>query len=183
MKNLSLNNVEATDMGEFKALPAGGYVAQIYEVEDVVDKEYLRIQLDIAEGDYKDYYLDLYDNKGFWGLTTYRSYKQSALGFFKAFINSVIESNKGFKWDMDGENDESTLVEKYVGIVLREEEYIKNDGSVGTRLKVYKTIAADDIRKGKYKVPDKIKLPESPKDALDVANTFTTSPEGEVLFG
>lgn len=149
MKNLNLDNVKAADEG--KRVVAGGYVAGITAVEDVPSKEYLKVEMDIAEGEFKLYYSELYKSRGFWGLSTIRSYKQNALPFFKAFTTAVEESNPGYKFD----NDENKLRGKIVGIILQEEEYKKNDGSIGTRLVVARFTSVDNIRKGDFKVPEK----------------------------
>ena len=84
MKNVNLQNVE--EAKDFERLPAGGYVCGITAVEDVADKEYLKIEFDIAEGDFKNYYRDLYQSKAFWGGNFVKSYKDKALPFFKGFI-------------------------------------------------------------------------------------------------
>ena len=115
MKILNLDNVNAAE--EFDRLIPGGYVCGITAVEDVPEKEYLRIEYDIAEGKLKNYYRTLYNNKGFWGGSTIKSYKEKALPFFKGFITAVEQSNAGYKWD----NDENKLIRKLVGFVLAEE--------------------------------------------------------------
>jgi len=149
-------NIKASDDNR---LAPGGYVAKIMSVENVPNKQYLKIELDIAEGDDKGYYADLAQRAGFWGLTLYRSYKPKAAGMFKSFIDHVEQSNDGYTWNWD----ENTLEDMRVGIVLREEEYIGNDGSVKTRLVVSSTKSADDIRNGKFKVPKKKELPAEEK--------------------
>ena len=54
--------------------------------------------------------------------------------FFKGFITAVEESNPTFKWDWN----EQKLKGQRIGVVLREEEYIPqqgpNAGKVKTRL-------------------------------------------------
>lgn len=152
MKILNLDNVQEAE--EFEKVVPGGYVCGITSVEDVPSKEYLRIEYDIAEGKLKNYYRNLYNNKGFWGGSTIKSYKDKALSYFKGFITSVEESNPGYKWD----NDESKLIRKLVGFVLGEEEYEARDGSIKTRLYVARITSADKIRKGDYTVPALKKL-------------------------
>ena len=48
---------------------------------------------------------------------------------------------------------------QFVGLVLGEEEYKKNDGTVGTRLYVKDIKTVEEIRKGDFKVPALKKLP------------------------
>ena len=155
MRNIDWNAVEA--VAEFEQIVPGGYVAMIVDAADEPSKEYIKMDLDIMEGKFAGYYNNLFDTKGFWGLNMYRSYKASALGFFKAFKNCVEASNPGYVFN----NDEKTLKGKVVGIVLGEEEYIKNDGSLNTRIYVAATKPVDDIKAGKFKVPALKKLPEN----------------------
>lgn len=145
MKMINWNDV--SDVGE--KLAPGGYVCGITAVEDIPEKEYLKLEYDVAEGPQKNYYRTLYQNKGFWGGNFVKSYKEKALPFFKAFKTAVENSNPGYTFN----NDEKTLVRKLVGLVLGEEEYVGNDGAVKTRLYVAEIHSADRIRKGNFKVP------------------------------
>lgn len=173
MKNLGLENVE--EARDFEAPPAEGYICRITSVEDVVNKEYLRIEYDIAEGDFKDYYSQLYKNRGFWGGSMIRSYKEKALPFFKSFITAVEKSNPGFHFD----SDEKKLIGKLLGLVLAEEEYLSNSGEVKTRLYADKPRSVEAIRTGDYKVPLKKLLEQPPADTAPVSNDFAT---GDVPF-
>jgi hypothetical protein len=149
MKALDLTNVTATQGGEFPRVTPGGYVIGIVSVEDVPEKEYLKITYDIAEGEHKNYYYEMKERTGYDLPCFYKSYKEKALGFFKAFLDAVEASNTGYKWN----NDERTLTRKLVGCVLREEEYRNKDGEIKVSLKPDVFYAAADIRAGKYEVP------------------------------
>jgi hypothetical protein len=174
MKNIDLTNVqEATD---FENLTTGGYIARITVAEDVEDKEYLRMEYDIADGKFKGYYGDLFDRLNFWGGRMIRSYKEKALPFFKSFITAVENSNKGYKWD----SDEQKLVGKLVGIVLAEEEYTGNDGTIKTRLYVATTRSVDAIKKGDFKVPEKKTL--APAAPSKVPAGFTEIDPDDIPF-
>lgn len=147
MKNIDLKNVEeATD---FVSLAPGGYVCRITAVEDVAEKEYLKIEYDIAEGEFAGHWKKLYDSKNFWGGNFIKSYKEKALPFFKGFITAVENSNPNFIFD----NDETKLKGKLIGLTLGEETYTKNDGTEGKRLYVGKPRSAEQIRKGDYSIP------------------------------
>jgi hypothetical protein len=152
MKNINWNEVEEAQ--EFKRLGVGGYICKITSATDEVEKEYLKLEYDVADGEFKNYYKELFDKKQFWGGKFIRSYKEKALPFFKGFITSVEKSNNGFKFD----NDESKLIGKLVGLVIGEEEYRKSDGTVGTRLYVDKITSVDGIKKGEFLVPPIKKL-------------------------
>ena len=129
----NFENVQATT-GEFNKPTAGGYCIEILAVKDVPMNEqtgkgdYLKIDYDICHGEFAGYYTKQNEKfGGDWFANFIRSYKESAAGMFKHFINCVEESNAGYKWAWD----EKSLVHKYVGVVLGEEEYQKRDGSVG----------------------------------------------------
>jgi hypothetical protein len=147
--------------GNFERLPAGGYVAKITGVEDRSRDEYLLLTYDIAEGEHKDHFKDT-DEKLVSIHQFIRSYKESALGMFKAFTMAVDESN-GTKLTEQVEDglQEQQLVGKLVGILLGEEEYMSNRGELRTGLKVRACMSADRIRKGGFKVPELKKLPQS----------------------
>ena len=53
MKQINWKDIDEAQ--EFARPGAGGYVCHIVDVEDVPDKEYLLVYLDIAEGEFKDY--------------------------------------------------------------------------------------------------------------------------------
>ena len=171
------NIAEVQEAGNSRRLQAGGYICKYTKVEDNPDKNYLYMEYDIADGEFKDYYKDLFDRFDFWGGKCYRSYTDKALPMFKRMCSAVTKSNKGFIFDGNEHSDESTLVGKKVGLILGEEEYEGNDGSVKTRLYVVREVAVDDIKAGKFKVPELKRLAGSsttPKTAED----FVAIPEG-----
>ena len=148
MKALDLTNVTATQGGDFPRVTPGGYVIGIVAVEDVPEKEYLKITYDIAEGELKNYYYEMHQRTGYDLPCFYKSYKEKALGFFKAFLDAVTASNAGYKWN----NDERTLCHKLVGCVLREEEYRNSAGEIKVSLKPDVFYPVADIRAGKFEV-------------------------------
>ena len=147
------NIAEVQEAGDSKRLPAGGYVCKYTKVEDNAGKNYLYMEFDIAEGEYKGYFADLEERAGFWAGKCYRSYTDKALPMFKRMCSAVTKSNKSFIFDGNKYCDESTLVGKLVGIVLGEEEYVGNDGSIKTRLYVVRELSVEDLKAGKFKVP------------------------------
>lgn len=157
MRQVNLENVQ--EAGNYEKLPAGGYVCKYTHVEDVASKEYLYMEFDIAYGDYKDYYKKLSEAMSFWGGRVYRSYKDAALPMFKRMCSAVSKSNPGFVFDGGKVNsNEKTLIGKYVGLILGEEEYIGNDGNKKTRLYVHSECDINDIKAGKFKVPELKKI-------------------------
>lgn len=149
-KNSNTNWTEVKAAGTSSMIPAGGYVARIMAVEDVESKEYLRFTYDIAEGEHKGFFAD--DDRVYTHQFV-RSYKASASGFMKKFLECVEGSNDGFK--LDGwDNDESDLIGLLVGVLIQREDYTNNDGEDRARMNVEGFAKANDIRNGRFKLPE-----------------------------
>lgn len=153
-------NVQASS-GEFARPTAGGYICKIVDVEDVpldpnTNKgDYLRIEYDIADGEFKGYYKEQFDRwGGNWNASFIRSYKEKALGMLKHFTNCIEASNAGYEWDWN----EKGLIGKVVGLILGEEEYQNNAGEIKTKLVVKNIATVEDIKNGNFKVPAPKKL-------------------------
>lgn len=159
----NFENVQATT-GEFPKPTAGGYCIEILAVKDVPMNaqtgkgDYLKIDYDICRGEFAGYYTKQNEKfGGDWFANFIRSYKETAAGMFKHFINCVEESNTGYKWAWD----EKSLVHKFVGVVLGEEEYRKNNGEIGVKLVVKDIKTIHQIASGDFKVPAIKKLAEN----------------------
>ena len=153
-------NIQASS-GEFARPGNGGYILEIVAVEDVPMNpqtgkgDYLRIDYDIAVGDFKGYYTAQNERfGGKWFANVIKSYKEKALGMFKHFINCVEESNPGFKWNWQ----EDKLIGCRFGATLQEEEYLNNEGEVRTKLVVKDIKTVKQIMDGDFKVPTTKKL-------------------------
>ena len=160
------NNAKASS--DFERLPAGGYVIRITAVHDndEEDKQYLRIVYDIAEGPQKDRYKnETADND--YRHAFIRSYKEKALGMFKAFIKAIDETN-GTNFDSRIEKGfpEHELVGKFLGVVFGYEEYEANDGNIKERLYVAKVTTDKKIRENDFTVPELKKLKPKAKNAI-----------------
>jgi hypothetical protein len=146
--------------GEFARPTAGGYICKIMDVEDVPINEqgkgdYIRIEYDIADGDFKGYYKEQFERWGSnWNASFIRSYKEKALGMFKHFTNCVEKSNAGYEWDWN----EKGLIGKVVGLVLGEEEYKNSIGEIKTKLVVSQVKTVEEIKNGDFKIPAPKKL-------------------------
>lgn len=152
-------NVQASS-GDFARPTTGGYICKIMDVEDVPMNEqgkgdYLRIEYDIADGEFKGYYKEQFDRwGGNWNASFIRSYKEKALGMLKHFTNCIEQSNAGYAWDWN----EKGLVGKFVGLVLGEEEYKNANGDIRTKLVVVQIKTVEEIKNGDFKVPAPKKL-------------------------
>ena len=144
------DSIEVNNNDDYKRIVPGGYVGRITKVEDNPEKSYLYIEFDIAEGEFKGYGASFVERNGFTPLRFYRSYTDKAAGMFKSFTQDVENSNPNYTWEWK----EQTLVGKFIGVVLGEAEYKKQNGEIGTRFDVRtKTVSA--IHEGKFKVPEK----------------------------
>lgn len=146
MDNINWDTVQ----DEVRRPVPGGYAARITKVEDNIEKKYLYIEWEFAEGDFKGCNQETFDAFGFWPMPIRKSYKPAALRFFKGFKTAVEMSNRNFVFN----NDPQSLVGKFVGVVLGEEEYLGRDGNIKTRLYVAETRSGKSIRDSDFKVPD-----------------------------
>ena len=160
MRRIDLSNVQ--EAGERRQLPAGAYVCEIRNVTDYPEKEYLKIVYDIAEGEYRNYFAEARSKNPDWewyGAYT-RSYKTTALPFFKRFCSAINKSNQGFVFDGGNANaDERTLIGKRVGLVFQEEEYYSNSGDLRTRLIVARECDVAKVAEQKVPKPKKLQEP------------------------
>ena len=143
----------------------GGYAAKITRVEDVEENEYLKIEWEYADGPFKGCNQETFAAFGFWPTSFIVSYKEKALRFFKGFKTAVEMSNRNYVF----RNDPQSLVGKFLGVVLGEEEYLGNDGTVKKRLYVAEKRSGKAIREGDYQIPELKRLkPQTPAAAAAV---------------
>lgn len=156
------NEIEAKGMEDFKPLPIGAYEciikdARIHKNEET-GKETFKVSVDIATGDYKDYFQNRYDKntneKKKWdnNAVRYLAFQGDNVAYFKGFITSVENSNNGYKWDWD----ETKLKDKKICGVFQYEEYKKQDGSKGIKVRLNKFRSLDKMKD--IKVNNTIKL-------------------------
>ena len=156
---------EAQSFGEFETLPAGGYKCLIKKVvceKTQAGKEFLKIGFDIAEGEYKDFYQKKFDNdtrspeerkwSGIWTVFTEGYNPGTTNPKFKGLITSVEASNANFKFDFD----EQKLVNKKIGLVFREEEFLGTDGLPHTAVKPFFAVSYDKAEEAKRPNPKRI---------------------------
>ena len=170
MKQINWKDIDEAQ--EFVRPGAGGYVCRIVDVEDVPDKEYLLVYLDIAEGEFKDYGKKYEKSTGqSWGYQRmYRSYKEKALNFFAAFLGDLERSNPGKFTKAGFDGDEQKLIGLSLGVVLGQEEYKKQDGSIGVRTAVKQLTTPQKIHDGDFKIPAMKKLDRPDTQQPEVIN-------------
>ena len=162
MIKLNLDAVEESK-GSFDRPGAGAYVLRIISAKDVPEKEYLLLTMDIVEGKFKGYGEETEARTGQdWGyMKAYLSYKTKAQGIFKHNVKIIDADNTGKNiYARVNGGDETCLNGAFVCAVYGEQEYKKNDGTIGTRLGLPSFISGKDFRAGNYKVPEKKLLPK-----------------------
>lgn len=154
----------------FTKLPAGGYKCFIKQAKFETWKngngQSLVLLIDIKEGEYKDYFKKNFEEQTKdkkWrgihrvGIPT-NSSSEGMKKAFKSFVTVLENSNKGFTFPW-GKTDEETcklLKDKLIGLVFGEEEYRKQDGSVGVSVKPFWPRSYDKVLEAD--VPERKKL-------------------------
>jgi len=150
---------EVKEAGTFTPLPVGPQICKIIAVIDDTNKEYLKIEFDIADGEFKGTFAESEKQFGEWPIqgTTWRSYKPTAYSFFKNFITAIEKSNPGYNWNWD----EQTLVKKFFVANFGEEEY-EDGGAVKVSIKCREFRSLQSFREGKIKPLEIKKLKNAP---------------------
>ena len=163
---------DGDEVVSFDSLPIGPQICKILVVEDKSDKEYLKIQFDIADGDFKGHFKDQKEQfkNDDWpsGGTGYRSYKSTAYSFFTAFIIAVERSNPKFKWDWD----EQKLVNMLFVANFGEEDYldeVTNEIKTSIKCREFRSIKA--LKEGTIKPLKKKELSDANKQKIEAGDT------------
>lgn len=174
-------------------LPKGAYVVKIMgaTVEENSNGQYIKIGCDIAEGEFKDFYANQYKQdqredkkwKCNYLLNVPKDDGTQEDGWtkrkFKTFTEALEDSNEGYHFDWD----EKKFKGKLFGGLFNEQEYEKNDGSVGKTVKIGKVISVQALKEGKYKMPeDKILTTTNKNSSSDTFMNLPDSIEEELPF-
>lgn len=165
MRSFNFDNITEQTEGAREQLPAGPYVAKILDMYDVPEKDYVVLVFDIAEGPRAGEFDSQWGKNNEWAHRIYVSYSEKAQGFLKGRLKAISDSNPGFDayaaWNA-GRLDMFRY--RLLGVNLREEEYIKDDGSIGSSLKVAQVVAADKVRRGEVETlePKRVKPVNQP---------------------
>lgn len=167
------NELEAKGMEDFKSLPIGAYEciikkAEVHKNQDT-QKESFKVEVDIATGDYKDYFQKRYDNntnsnkKWDNNATRYLAFQGDNASYFKGFITCVENSNIGYTWDWD----ETKLKGKKICGVFQYEEYEKQDGSKAVKVRLNKFRSLDKMKEANENLSDSVKLLNGKYTSID----------------
>ena len=156
------DKIEPKGMDDFKSLPIGAYECVIINAVENhnqdTGKTTLKVMVDIAEGEFKDYFQKRFDENNNadkkWdnNATRYLAFQGDNVSYFKGFITCVENSNVGYKWDWD----ETKLRGKKICGVFQYEEYEKQDGTKAVKVRLNKFRSLDKIKD--VEVSDSVKL-------------------------
>lgn len=177
------DKIEAKGMDDFRGLPIGAYECVIMDARvnhnEQSGKDTFKVSVDIASGEFKDYFRKMYENdtridrKWNNNAVKYLSYTGDNIAYFKGFLTVVENSNQGYKWDWD----ETKLKGKKVCGVFQYEEYEKQDGTKGVKVRLNKFRSLDKMKD--IKEPTQVKMLDGSYVEYDeyVKNNANTSQE------
>ena len=157
---------EVRAAGNTESLPVGGYVCEIKKAAEINNRNsagtHLEILFDVCEGDYRGFFEQDYRSQSredkFWrGIINQNVPNESSekytqqCGFFKRFTNTVESSNPGYHWDWR----EDGLKGKRIGVVFGARDKRSQRGTVYEITEAREVIPVEDVRTGKYKIPEK----------------------------
>ena len=181
-KPMGWDDVQPIIGSDSSPLPAGKYNLIVVNANERYSKNgklMLAIALDIAEGEYANYFQEAFDRRKqysekatwpaggmYYQLVGDQDNTQS-MGRFKGLLTAFELDNPGFTWEW-GDGAERRLIGKVIGGVFREEEYVGNDGKVHTSTKIAYLMPTADLETAK--VPEKkcLKPEEKPATEEDI---------------
>lgn len=162
------NEVNAAMPGEFVQLPAGGYVCKVFNAEITKSQKgnlMLVLFIDVAEGDFQGHFKTATQNSGKWRFEgtsfnnifdTDKGKKDKIAPFFKGLLTCFEKSNPNLKLNL-ANFEPSALHGCLCGFIFAAEEKEYN-GKVKVRCIPKFPRSVDDIRNGKFTVPELKKL-------------------------
>lgn len=166
--------------GEVQSLPKGKYVCKIKQVATQQSRNgnlQLVILYDIAEGEYKDFYKNAFDEEksrnrenARWRGVFKQNMEGKGLPWLKGII-TAIEKTNNFVFPWDQENNEQSLKGKQFGGIFRRRQYETQTGNKAFVTELFQIRSKEGLEYAK--VPDDELLP----DAVQVA--ATPSPVGD----
>lgn len=167
------------DYTDRKTLPLDAYVCRIKKavVQQNTYGDQLCVLFDISEGDFARFYDEDFKNNQnedkkwngilrlFLPVNDGSDKDEWTKRTLKGFITAVERSNPGYVWNWD----ESTLAGRTVGILMRNEEWSYN-GKTGWKVRPFRAISADSVRKGEFTLPK-----DKPLNPLTGAPTYVST--------
>lgn len=179
----------------FRMLPVGAYVIKIIDAKEEANKSgrgsHLTIAFDIAEGEHKGFYMNMWndftseDKKWprdgvMYLVVPYDGAHEMVWQNWNTFFANLEDSNNGFVFDTN-KGDLKTLIGKLVGgkFRLEQNEY---KGNIYDHVKLAETCTAEDVRSGNYGTMPKDKKVAQSAGPTDEFLTIPDSVMDEVPF-
>ena len=176
-KNKDYDTTTAFGQSEFKPLPADGYICRIFKVEEKQSRTgqpMLHIAFDITEGEYRGYFMNLFQARKKNNEDPTREIKYPFEGQAWIMVNDYEDPNKtsrkfkGFCtavedsgteiWNLDGTLALDRLKDAEVGVIFQNTESEYN-GKTSWRAIPWGFRSIESIATGDYFVPDEKPLP------------------------
>ena len=160
---INVIRIPAETEREERKMPADGYVCRIVKAESGVNRyndPCLLLYLDVAEGEFKNYFGQIYERRLKYGedkypcIYTQRVGKYSAK-YFKRLTEAIEDSNEDYICScVEGEDwDERELENLLIGVVFQEKEFINARGKKRCFLVPHAIKTVDEIKRGEFIVP------------------------------
>ena len=177
----------------FEQLPKGAYVVQIKSAREDANKKnsgsHLTIAFDIAEGEYKGFYQNQFDNNTnedkkwpndavFYLTIPQDDSAQYIWDSYNTFFADLEDSNGGFVFD----GDIKKLKGKVIGgkFAIEQSEY---NGKIYDHTKMRWTCVADDVRQGKAgKLPNDKLITSSTSSNTSGFNPIASMDDADIPF-
>ena len=181
--------------GDFRPLPKGGYVVRIAKAEATESSggvPMIHIAYDIAEGEYANYFTDLYKNRKarserpfevkypFEGQKWILVYdkKGKTNSDFKGFCTALEDSGTKV-WMPNGEFNVNALSGAKVGLVFRREEN-EYQGKYTWRTMPWRFRSVDVIRKGDVFVPEDKAIERNTAPTIQPGMTYSYNTPSDI---
>ncbi len=165
--------------GDYQPLPAGAYILRIMDAKNQTNEvgDYVHVRCDIAEGEYKDYFMNDYQSQDKEDKKWHCNYLLNVpkddgseqdgwtARKFKTFTSALEDSNEGYHFDWD----ETKFKGKMIGGLFNIREYQKPDGTIGRVTNLAQVCDVEKVRTGNYRLP---------KDKLLSTSTATKTDDG-----
>ena len=171
------DNTEAAPFG-FKRVKPDGYILKVIHAGDILTpktkKPAIVIYCDIAQGEFKGYYQELTNRLGYMiALDKMQliTEDETNLKYYKRFVQFFEECNQGFKFDFRP----PSLVGKFIGGVVGEEEYLCNkDHVIKIKLKIQYLCPISTIVNKEFRIPPLKKYVEEKEKEPEPENDYSS---------
>jgi hypothetical protein len=188
IKRFDLENVNIA-RAIMRQLPKGAYIMRI-QGANIVENEngaYIKVAMDIEEGEYKGYYNDAYKNS----ILENKNWQCNLiLGLpredesernewlkvrFKTFVVALEQSNPGYHFNWD----ESSFRGLLIGGLFANKEFRKRDGSIGMATNLERVCSVEDVRNGHYSLPKDRTLESGHASAMNIPTVLQNIPTAQ----